>query len=132
MLSRWFKRSSRLEHADREVRLQALQALNAEQAADAQANLEHIALDDAELDVRLAALPHLTNPDTLKQLLADPDLASATATQIAEQILSGNLLSFNEHPSVLQARIAQAMPDDLGQFFIGGVTRHHLIEAKHR
>ena len=113
MLSRWFKRSSRLEHADREVRLQAVQALTAEQAADAQANLENIVLADAELDVRLAALPHVTNPDTLNHLLADPDLASATASQIAAQILNGNLLSFNEHPAVLQARIAQATPDDL-------------------
>ena len=74
MLSRWFKRSSRLEHPDREVRLHAVQALNAEQAADAQANLERIALSDPDQDVRMAALPHVTNPDTIAQLLADPDL----------------------------------------------------------
>jgi exonuclease SbcC len=113
MLSRWFKRSSRLEHPDREVRLQALQALNAEQAADAQATLESIALGDVDLEVRLAALPHVSNPDTLTQLLVDPDLASATATQIATQVRAGNSSSLNEHPRVLQARITQAQANDI-------------------
>lgn len=113
MLSRWFKRSSRLEHADREIRLQALQALNTEQAIAAQAILERMVLHDPDLEVRQAALPHISDPDKLATLLSDGEMSEQVAKQIAQTIKGGLRPNCHDHALVVQARIEGAGPGEL-------------------
>ena len=113
MLSRWFKRSSRLEHADRDVRLQALQALSAEQTVDAQAILERIVHQDPDLAVRQAALPHIVDADKLAALLNDGEMSEVAAKHIAGQIKRGLVPDCHDHELVVQARIEGAEAGDL-------------------
>ncbi len=113
MLNRWFKRKSRLEHSDREVRLQALQALSEEQAAAAQTLLETIVRQDDDLEVRRTAIGHVGNPDALADLLEDADLAELAATHIVRRIKLGHMATCQQHALVLQARINEVDAGDL-------------------
>lgn len=113
MLSRLFKKSIRLEHPDREKRLQAVQALTVEQAADAQETLERLAVEEADVTIRHAVLHWIKNTDVLAVLLDAPEHAEVAAKIIVQRIKAGETPSCQDHALILQTRISQADDDDL-------------------
>ena len=56
MLSRWLRRSNRLEHADASQRKEALERLSVEQIETLQSNICSMVKSDPELEVRIAAV----------------------------------------------------------------------------
>lgn len=93
--------------------MQAVQALNPEQAAQQQSELEEIARTDCDLAVRRAALKHILNPDALVTLLDEDEFADEVAQQIAQRIKAGHSATCHAHECVLDARIALAEEADL-------------------
>jgi len=128
MLRRWFKKSSRLEHPRGDVRLQAIQALNAEQTEQQQSELEQIAQTDCDAEVRRAALQRVLNPDALVKLLDEDEFADEVASQIAQRIKAGQTTSCHDHECVLKARIAQAEAEDLDSLWPLLKTPEHCAE----
>jgi len=113
MLSRWFSRSSRLTHPDRDKRLQAVQALSPEQAKDCEATLLEMVHSDGDTEVRAAAFKQIQSADTLAQLLEDSRCAEAAAAQIAARIASGETCPAEDHTLVIDARIRLAQPQHI-------------------
>ena len=115
MLSRWFKRSSRLEHPDRDTRLDALQTLKPDQAADAQEILSRLATTDQDATVRLAAIAHVTSAAALDTLLDDDEFGPPAAERIVALIKQGQAPEAHAHARVIQARIDTADTGEGGE-----------------
>lgn len=113
MLSRWFNRSNRLEHADSNIRLQAIESLSAEQAADAQDLLAKLARHDNVVAVRCAAILYVTDANALAPLLDDDTVADVVTTRVCVLIDQGQQPECARHDKVLATRIAQAQEKDL-------------------
>ncbi len=113
MLSRWFKRSNRLEHADPATRLEAVKALSAEQAADNQETLATLARDDTDTAVRQASIAYLTDAELLAALLDDSAVADAAISRVCKLIAQGQTPACAQHEKVVAARIAACSAEDL-------------------
>jgi len=113
MLSRWFKRSNRLEHADPATRLEAVNALSAEQAADNQEVLASLAREDTDSAVRQAAIAYLSDDELLAALLDDSAVADAAVVRVCTLIGQGQAPACAQHKSVVAARIATCSAEDL-------------------
>lgn len=114
MLSRWFNRSSRLTHPDRDKRLQAVEALTAEQAKASEDGLLELVRSDTDAQVRSAALEQITNTGALVTLLDNSDSAEAVALEIAKRAAAGDCPG-HDHVLVVDARIRQAQPQDIAR-----------------
>jgi len=113
MLSRWFKKGSRLEHADPEVRLQAVKALTAEQAASVQDSLERLVCTEEDHVIRHAAFPLVCNTEILASQLDSPEHGNAAAQVIAQRIEQGEVPSCASHPQVIKVRFSQAHDNNI-------------------
>ncbi|XOV82982.1 MAG: DUF349 domain-containing protein [bacterium] len=113
MLSRWFKRSNRLESADPATRLEAVSALSAEQAADNLETLATLARTDTDTAVRKAAIAHLHDDKQLAALLEDSAVADAAIARVCELVAQGRAGACAGHEKVVAARIATCSADDL-------------------
>lgn len=128
MLSRWFKRSNRLEHADAATRLAAVKALSAEQAADSQETLATLARDDADTDVRKAAITCLSDGELLGALLDDNAVAEAAVTRVCKLVAQGQAPACAQHEAVIAARIATCTADDLESLWPALTTPEQCAE----
>ncbi len=113
MLRRWFSKKSRLEHADPDIRLASIAALEPDQLQACQPILERLAREDQHSDVRRAAISRVLNPEVLKPLLDEEAFAAPAAEQIAKSLQAGQQSSGQDHPLVVQAYIERAEPKDL-------------------
>lgn len=102
LLKRLFSSRNPLASPQAEVRLGAIRALSAEQAAAMQERLAECARSDPEEAVRLAAIARLQDRAALIACLQDPALASAAAGRLAG---AGAAV---DHPAVRQARMRAA------------------------
>ncbi len=112
MFSRWF-RSNRLQHADPQIRLQAILDLDDEQAQKQEPELVRLAVSDDAFDVRHAALQRVTRPNQLAVLLDDDVIAEHAAAHIAKLISKGVAAECADHKHVVAARINLASTEEI-------------------
>lgn len=115
MFSRLWKGKNRIDHADPAVRLKALASLDDADSAPAQQILCNAARTDDDEDVRRAAIAKLNSPEVLAELLAEASLCEASAERIVHLVPSATDGEFASHPAVIQARVQQAQPAEIGQ-----------------
>jgi len=106
---RLFKRKPRLDSADAQLRIAALQALD----ADNQQTFARLFLNDGDREVRLAALARLTRTEMLLAGLDDETVAEPTATRLLALLDDDSPPSIRRHPAVLGVALAGAKtPED--------------------
>ena len=125
MLSKLFKRKSRLEDTDPAVRGEAIEAL----ADDAQDVFERFARDDDNLDVRRAALARMSNRDAIAPLLEVEGLCDVAAQSIALLPASDEESTADNHPKVLICRIALSEDSDQVIALAGKLNEPKLVAA---
>lgn len=104
MFRKLFKRKPRLEAAQAEDRIAALQAL----ADDDQSAFARLFRADSDADVRLAALARLTDPGALAEGLEDRDLAAQVAERVVAVYGDDGPAEVTNHPRVRYTALAQA------------------------
>ncbi len=113
MLSRWFRRKPKLTDADAARRREAVLALDASE----QGTFEKVAQDDADPQVRAAAIVRIDAPDTLGALLEAALAAerAATVAAVADRLADlGTDHAFARHREVTIARFRrQPAPESL-------------------
>lgn len=122
MLSKVFGKRPRFDDADPAARRAAVEAVDRADEERFTEELVHLAVADPDLEVRCAAIRHLTVAAPLEALLeaGDPRVESASADRLAE--LSEDMPRLLEIAAVRNARIRQATDPE---------TVSELIDALH-
>ena len=113
MLSRWLRRSNRLDHVDASQRKEALERLSDEQIVELQSDICKMVESDPDADVQIAAIKLCTDQNRLTALLEDKQLSQYAAVRIAHLLHTNptNSTDINQahiHPKVLNAYLKSA------------------------
>jgi hypothetical protein len=121
VISRLFKGRKRLDSEDPSERAAAVEALTDEEILDSQNRLAELASSDPDSYVRRTALAQITDPGCLETLLSNPTTSDQACQHIAGLLDAGRISGFEQHPTVIVARItANPTPALIESVLIGG------------